>query len=725
MSIDISKKEERAVIEDEFRIFHLRYLTLLDQASDPIMITNQKGDFLEVNSSLCKLFGYIKEELLGSNISKLMDPHQLENDPIRFDLLIAGQSILRERRMIDRKGKIIEVEANVKLLPDGMILAIARDITDRKIIEEKIRKSEQDFRLLIEQASDGIFISVEDGSIIDVNSYGCKLIGFSRDELLKMRIPDLFFREDIEKMPLKFSDLVQGKTVLTERRIKREDGVAVDVETNTKMLSDRRILGIMRDITERKRIEKALRESEYKFRKIVENAPVAIASYVENENRDLVFANKKFEALSGYNLDEFPTVDIFRHLIFPNENYRKWVYDTWTVNNAQRIEVEIRNKNGEVKNIEASKAMYENQIYVIANDITDRKKAAEEMRISEEKYRRMFYENPFPVWIYDIENLKILEVNHAAIQKYGYEKAEFSSLTLKDIVSQDDLTALLEFVSQRKRKHNGQKKLWNYLKKNGETMVGELAFYPIDYLGRKAMQVQINDVTEKIRLEKILEQQKKLKQKHIAKAVLLAEEKERSELGKELHDNINQILAASKMFINTALNAKSLRRNLLVQSMDNLSLAIEEIRKLSKSLITPQIKEIGLVESIKDLVDLVLTVNKMKIKFDIKKLDENKLNKDCKIAIYRIVQEQLNNIIKYSKATSLKIQLLNEGQRVNLNISDNGKGFDPKVRRKGIGITNIISRAELYNGHVHIDSAPGKGCRLEVVLNSKDVKQAK
>jgi two-component system, NarL family, sensor histidine kinase UhpB len=104
---------------------------------------------------------------------------------------------------------------------------------------------------------------------------------------------------------------------------------------------------------------------------------------------------------------------------------------------------------------------------------------------------------------------------------------------------------------------------------------------------------------------------------------------------------------------------------------------------------------------------------------DMNNLDENVLNRDQKIAVYRIVQEQLNNILKYANASRVSIQLKNESGRIRLDIADDGDGFDPKAKRKGIGITNIISRAELYNGHVQIDSEPGKGCRLGVTLNVK------
>ena len=135
---DITKRKE---IEEELRKSELRYRSLIEQASDAIMITDQKGHFLDVNTSFCKQFGYTKEELFKSNVSMVIDPEQLKNDPLQFEPLVAGQSVLKERRMMHKNGTIIEVEANVKMLPDGRILAIARDITERKRSEEIIQLS--------------------------------------------------------------------------------------------------------------------------------------------------------------------------------------------------------------------------------------------------------------------------------------------------------------------------------------------------------------------------------------------------------------------------------------------------------------------------------------------------------------------------------------------------------------------------------------------------------
>jgi len=266
---------------------------------------------------------------------------------------------------------------------------------------------------------------------------------------------------------------------------------------------------------------------------------------------------------------------------------------------------------------------------------------------------------------------------------------------------------------------SGAIKLWHHHKKGGDVMVVEITSHLIDYFGKMCMQVIINDVTERIRLEKELALQQKLKQQQITEVVLGAQERERFELGQELHDNINQILATSKLYLDVAIEETEPRIELLAKSRKNISMAIEEIRKLSKELITPTLNDLGLIQSIKELIRSILAVKKMKIRLNISGLDESTLLPEQKINVYRIIQEQLNNILKHAQASTVIIELNKENEQISLLVKDDGKGFDPRVRRNGVGISNIISRAELYNGKVEIDSAPGKGCRLEVILNSK------
>jgi two-component system, NarL family, sensor histidine kinase UhpB len=349
----------------------------------------------------------------------------------------------------------------------------------------------------------------------------------------------------------------------------------------------------------------------------------------------------------------------------------------------------------------------------------ERKRTLEDLLASEEKYRQIFYKNPYPTWIFDLESLYIMEVNDAALEKYGFSKSEFCQLTVKDLHPPGEAELFLESIGSPALAKACDRILWRHKNRSGAPMTVEITSHRIEYFGKRCMQVIINDVTERVRLEKELALQQRLKQQQITEVVLGAQERERFELGQELHDNINQILATSKLYLDVAIEEQEPRIELLAKSRNNISMAIEEIRRLSKELITPSLNDLGLIQSIKELIRGIQVVGKIKIRLILSGFDENSLLPEQKINIYRIIQEQLNNILKHAQASVVVIELTKVKEQVRLRIRDDGKGFDPRTRRKGVGISNIISRAELYNGKVEIDSSPGKGCRLEVVLNSK------
>ncbi|MDR3716469.1 MAG: PAS domain S-box protein [Puia sp.] len=347
----------------------------------------------------------------------------------------------------------------------------------------------------------------------------------------------------------------------------------------------------------------------------------------------------------------------------------------------------------------------------------ERKRNLENLRDSEERYRELFNNNPMPMWVFDAETFQFLEVNEAAVHHYGYTYEEFLGRTILSIRPREDAERLRREVATGLLSRDVLKKgVWKHLKKNGDVIFVEIASHNIEYMNRRAVLALANDVTEKIRLEKELHEQRILEQKQITEAVILAQERERTEIGKELHDNVNQILGATSLYINTAMTDDTMRQGLLERSIEFISNAINEIRKISKSLITPGIREIGLIESIEDIIEDVKLAGSMKIEFDKGGFPEESIDDRRKLTIFRIIQEQLNNIIKHAKASEVLIRLGLEGENIRLVVGDNGRGFDTTRHRKGVGITNIISRTELFNGQVDIRSSPGEGCTLTVDL---------
>jgi PAS domain S-box-containing protein len=308
-------------------------------------------------------------------------------------------------------------------------------------------------------------------------------------------------------------------------------------------------------------------------------------------------------------------------------------------------------------------------------------------------------------------------VNEVAQDEYGYTREELLQKTLLDLRSPQFHDRIKMFAKDF-MDHDIIKKtgVWELKKKSGETMVLDISFHKIDYKGKTAILAIQNNITEKIRLEEKLEEERLLKQKEINEAMIRVQEKERYEISTELHDNVNQQLTVAMMYIASAQQKSPEGADLLKQSSGFIFNAIEEIRKLSQILVTPLIKHFGLSKAIEGLLDDVSAVNPIQIDLTADAFFEDDIKYDFKLSIFRIVQEQMNNIIKHAKAKHVNIELMRNNHMVYLKVSDDGVGFDLSHQRKGIGIYNIISRSDLYNGIVDIQTSPGNGCGIHITF---------
>ena len=195
-----------------------------------------------------------------------------------------------------------------------------------------------------------------------------------------------------------------------------------------------------------------------------------------------------------------------------------------------------------------------------------------------------------------------------------------------------------------------------------------------------------------------------------------AKSTERSEIGKELHDNVNQLLGASKLYIDMAKLGGHNSKMCLSRSSEYTLTAIDEIRKLTKGLTTDIVKSPGLEEAIKNICRATMEVNSLKVSFSAKGFKEESVDEKFKLNLFRIVQEQLNNILKHAHATEVDIRLTQNKNTLTLSVSDNGIGFDTTINHKGIGIANIKSRAAAYKGTANFISSPGEGSVLRVMF---------
>jgi PAS domain S-box-containing protein len=226
--------------------------------------------------------------------------------------------------------------------------------------------------------------------------------------------------------------------------------------------------------------------------------------------------------------------------------------------------------------------------------------------------------------------------------------------------------------------------------------------------------IKAKDITQRKQLEKKLMQERKERKNKIIKATIEGQEKERSMIGRELHDNVNQVLTTVKLYTELSYHDEVPNKELLKRAVHQINYCIEEIRNLSRRLAVPKLGELGLEELMRDLVETINITKKTSIKFLSYGIKNREFNHELTTTIYRIVQEQLTNVIKYAHARTVKVVIAGTQDDIAIQVQDDGIGFDLKEKSKGNGITNMISRAETLGGTLKFETSPGNGCTMTV-----------
>lgn len=326
---------------------------------------------------------------------------------------------------------------------------------------------------------------------------------------------------------------------------------------------------------------------------------------------------------------------------------------------------------------------------------------------SEKKFTLLFNLSPQPMWVYNVETLKFINVNEAALKNYGYTEEEFLNIDITQLHIPDEREAVrktIKYLDSTNIPFSGN---FRQIKKSGEEIEVELysTFLIIDR--RRCSTMIALDVTEK-----------NIAEVRLTRAIIETQEEERNVIGSELHDNICQILAGSMLQLSIILGSLNEDRAAIFQKgLDHIKLASVEIRNLSHRLAPAFFDDIDIEESLLQLLSSINPDGRLKthlsVKAELKHLD---LKRDLQINLYRIMQEQLNNIIKYSKATTVEASLSIISGSLYFEISDNGVGFDTAKNFKGIGFANMTRRAKLFSGSFNVESSINNGCKVTITI---------
>lgn len=354
--------------------------------------------------------------------------------------------------------------------------------------------------------------------------------------------------------------------------------------------------------------------------------------------------------------------------------------------------------------------LYKSIIYAI-----ERKKINSSLRQSEKRYSDLFHLSPQPMWVFEPETLKFVQVNKAAIELYGYSESEFLNLTLSDIKIKEDNFDTAALNEMKYGIGGVFKQVFKHIKKSGDIIEVEISSSPILIKNKYFRSVIAIDVTEK-----------NLYQHRITKAIIKTQEDERYEIGGELHDNVCQLLAVSQFSL--AMLKKTLSADLIVyhdQCKENITQALDEIRNISHRLAPAFFGDSTLEEAFRKLSGSFNLAEQYEISlfFD-KAVKTTTLTLEIQLNLYRILQEQLRNIAKYAKAKLISIEILIYNKRLKMRILDDGIGCEPDKIKAGIGMANMKRRAELFGGKFNVYSLPGEGCEIiiDIPLSSNVTK---
>lgn len=267
-----------------------KHRLLVSEASDAIIYMNENGELLQANHTALKLFKIKEGELLKKNFLEIFSSGIDKIEDHTISNLKFNEHTIFEDQIKDETGNLIYIEANVKKMQDGRFLAIIRNVTDRKIAALHIRESEEKYRSLIEQASDGILMTDQQGNIIEVNESFCKLMGYTSKEALQLNLLQIIPEEDIKNQPPQIDRLLKGENLIYERRLKRKDGFVFNAEVNSKMAANGMLIGFVRDITERKKQEEKI----IQFNSQLEERVKERTAELEKANEELEELNDLF-----------------------------------------------------------------------------------------------------------------------------------------------------------------------------------------------------------------------------------------------------------------------------------------------------------------------------------------------------------------------------------------------------------------------------------------------
>jgi PAS domain S-box-containing protein len=707
-----------------------------------LSLIDEKGNIICVNSNMQRTLNLKNPRQVPMSFFNLLHP---EHVPVFKAAILQSRSgnspfsaelYLKNGYYHPMKWQVNYLGDQEKSNPN--YLCIGYKLLDDERLNQFNQLGEKNYQLIVEGLNAGILFQDRKGELIAVNQKTAEIFNATLERLYQLKnIEDLWNTAwevtTEEGAPISFDETPFMKALKTGRmhaevlNIRLRSGVDSYILFNSQPLFEEgeavpfSVVTNIVDITRERKLSGEIQEQDTIFRAFLDKTPNL--AWVIDEDAKLLFASTSFYTYFGLEEELALHGNIFE--LIPG-----LVSDALYSKHLQVIEHGLPVESVEkVKWADGTNFTFHVNIFPVngvsgkkmvgghAVNLTDKFAAEKKLKAANERLLLLSRATSDAIWEWDMQTGHIFR-NDALMDMVGYQLDDAKGLSwwLRRIHPEDrnrvtdkikDATDKGQHSWDDEYRFKCSDGTYKHIQDHGYVVYEN--GLPVKMIG------SLQDVSEIKKLKDLLTEEKLQRQKEISETVIRVQEKERTRIGHEMHDNVNQILSTTRMFVEMITPANKEEENLKAKSIEYLLTAIEEIRKLSKELVVPQFKEKGLVDSIHSVIEDIQLTSPLRIRF-IHDHENDILSPGKKMTIFRIVQEQLKNILKYSKAKQVEICLHGRNEEIQLVIKDDGIGFDPKQMHKGIGLSNIHDRTRFYNGVVDIVSSPGKGCILTVTI---------
>jgi PAS domain S-box-containing protein len=714
------------------------------------------GSFIYVNQAWLGIMGFSLKELLDLTIFDVIHPDDLSHCKQILPKVISEKSIMSmEAVFITKHGREIFVEGNISPhYSSGKIIGAQcffRDITKRKRAEEEVKAKSQFLESLIEQSPLPTFVINSEGICVMVNNAFLKAYAVPRREMV-LGMDALTEPANIRQGVVKYiKEALTGKIVETpeidfvspfdHKKCVTKSRLFPVFDTSNKLTN---VVVIHEDITERKRAEEALRESEEKLRTIFNNVNDMIV-YVDkkgkiidinrsveeilNYKRDDVIG-KNFARLGVLSLSEIPKImELFRHTITKGKAPVKL------------LEMKIMDKNGNKVPIEASTRVIKKNGKVtgtinILRDITERMQTEEALRESEEKYRQLFENDSDAVMIFDEQTRRFEDANRATLDLYGYTREEFLKLQVTDISAEPDKTKIAVDKVANGTTGSIAVPIRKHKKKDGTVFFSEISAGAFLSKGRKKIIGAVRDITERIKTEE---------EKDILQAQLVQSEKMAgigTLTGGIAHEfnNLLQIMSGHTEYAQRTKKPEDME-----EALEIVGNSSDRVSKIIKDLLTFSRRESleKKLSSIPELIDFVLSMTEEQLKKNnITVVREYGRGPKIEVNPSEMQQVFLNMVTNardamLPKGGKLEIGIKKVKDNVEISFTDTGVGIeeknlgrvfepfyttkgavgrDTKIQGIGLGLSVSYGIVERHGGAIEVESEARRGTTFTIRL---------